>query len=155
VLAWHDLHHPYLFVTFPTFSKFVPALHQRDETLLENMKSTLSLIQESSIQRTLESAIKDKAALCAIEQELMAKMQECLSELQAELKESNERGASMREVRGKLPNPSDAAAVRSYGWQDVEALNGVLQETAASAVKREAAVEAIKEDFANAMDRRR
>ena len=119
------------------------------------MKSTLSLIQESSIQRTLESAIKDKAALCAIEQELMAKMQECLSELQAELKESNERGASMREVRGKLPNPSDAAAVRSYGWQDVEALNGVLQETAASAVKREAAVEAIKEDFANAMDRRR
>ena len=134
---------------------FFRATYQRDETLLENMKSTLSLIQESSIQRTLESAIEDKAALCAIEQELMAKMQECLTELQAELKESNERAHSMADARSKLPDPTDPAAVRAYGWQDVEALNKVLQETAASAVKREAAVEAIKEDFANAMDRRR
>lgn len=131
------------------------SIRQRDELLLASMESTLGMVRESSIQRTMQSAIDDKAALCAIEQELIAKMQQCLAQLQAELDESGVRAASMREVRNKLPSPSDAAAVRAYGWQDVEALNGVLQETAASALKREAAVEAIKGDFASAMDRRR
>lgn len=138
-------------------SVFVGAwrLSQRDELLLASMESTLDMVRESSIQRTMQSAIDDKAALCAIEQELVAKMQQCLGQLQAELAESSVRAASMRDVRAKLPSSTDAAAVRAYSWRDVEELNDVLQDTAASALKREAAVETIKGDFASAMDRRR
>ena len=127
----------------------------RDEELLEDMQSTLGMVREASIQRTMQSAIDDKEALCTIERELIGKMELCLGQLATELAESGGRGAKMAEVRSNLPAVDDPTAVRGYSWADIEALNSVLSESAASARDREAAVESIKADFAAAMDRRR
>jgi len=128
---------------------------ERDEELLAALLSTKGMVREASIQATMQSAIDDKATLCSIERELIDKMEQCLVQLDEEFKESTSRQAKMDQVRAALPSVENRVEVRSYSWTDIGALNEVLVENAASALKREAAVESIKADFAYAMDRRR
>lgn len=78
------------------------------------MEATLVMVRESMIRKTMQAAIDDKAALCAIERELVAKMDQCLVQLREELRASEDRGAGMADVLAKLPSPEDPAAVRGY-----------------------------------------
>ena len=87
---------------------------QRDEVLLGQMRSTLEMVREASIQKTMQAAIDDKATLCGIEGELMAKMEQCLEALGAEKLESDTRKLRMAEVAASLPAVEDTAAVRAY-----------------------------------------
>ncbi len=55
---------------------------------MAQMATTLGMVRENSIRRTMQSAIDDKAALCSIERELIGKMDLCLDQLGEELAES-------------------------------------------------------------------
>lgn len=128
---------------------------EKDETLLSQMQSTQGLLREAAIKDTMDQAIADKETLCSIERVLVGKIEDCMAQLDKELEESTTRATKMIDVKSQLPALDDLDAVRSYSWEDIDALKTTLMDMAESSLKREAAIETIKMDFADALQKRR
>ena len=87
-------------------------------------RRTTPVVREAAIKSMMDKAIGDKASLVDVENDLIDKMEDCISQLGAELEESNARFTKMKGVRevregGTAEGQSDGRGIRRGGGEEL------------------------------------
>lgn len=97
-----------------------------ESKLLEDMKSIRSKIVETTILEQLDSAIDKKQSLLNIEKNICDDVRLCAAEINNEINEVLKSLNALKEALQSLPASDNSAAIRSYSWDDLEALQLML-----------------------------
>jgi hypothetical protein len=127
---------------------------RREEQLLVQLQDVRQRTSEDAVAASLAAAIETKAGLVAIELVLIEDVDECSGQIKVEQDQINARIEAMETTLASLPATDDGEALRLYSWQQVEALQAQLAESAIAIAETEASVAALRQRINDALDQR-
>ena len=127
---------------------------RREEQLLVQLQDVRQRTSEDAVAASLAAAIETKAGLVAIELVLIEDVDPVFRQIKVEQDQINARIEAMETTLASLPATDDGEALRLYSWQQVEALQAQLAESAIAIAETEASVAALRQRINDALDQR-
>lgn len=110
---------------------------EKETATLVMMKDVRGKIAEDTVANSMDTAIAKKNELIEIEKRICIDIASCVTNLEAEIVDTNSKIASMKALVAKMPLSQDSTEALSYTWNDVELLQNQLSASVATASTRD------------------
>lgn len=114
-----------------------------EEAITTEMMTVRTKVKEGAIASQIDHVLEQKVKVAAIEEKLVHDLTDCMVELESFLKETKQRAVSMGSTLQRFKG-ADAQYAKSYSWNDIEVMEGVLETAVEDAVNCEKTMNVVR-----------